>query len=293
MRAVVALAVAAAAFASARAAKHLAAEQRVETEGSRQFTPSPTSAPFVCLGYREAFADVLFVRLRGVFGDVQNTAEDIAAMVEAIVALDPQFHRIYEFGAGAMTLAREGVDQAMILRALAVLDRGMAAFPDDYKLPYLAGQIYLQDLVTNDPAQRYAWDDRGTLLLESAVRKPGAPLMTADAVAVMRTKLGQHERAVQGLREMLLITDDAKARRALVARLASIEEQDADEIAAQLYEAKQAFETKWKSERPYIPASWYILLGPRLRPGFDQSVLALGDRDVVGSEEIQRLEPLE
>ena len=66
--------------------------------------------------------------------------------------------------------------QASYLRALAVLEKGITIFPDDWKLPYLAGEIYTQDLQTTDPAQRRAWDERGTLLTESAIRKPKAPV---------------------------------------------------------------------------------------------------------------------
>ena len=82
-----------------------------------------------------------------------------------------------------------------------MLERGIAEFPDDWKLPYLAGQIYTQDLVTDDPNQRREWNERGTLLTESAIREPGPPQQAATWVAFMRTKLGQRDRAIKDLRE--------------------------------------------------------------------------------------------
>lgn len=51
------------------------------------------------------------MRLTGYFGSAENTCNGVASLVEAITTLDPSFHRVYEWGARAMTLARTGVDQ--------------------------------------------------------------------------------------------------------------------------------------------------------------------------------------
>ena len=174
-----------------------------------------------------------------------------------------------------------------------VLGNGMKAFPDDWRLPYLAGQIYTQDLETKDPAQRRAWDEKGTLLIESAIRKPGAPAEAAEWAAVMRTKLGEHERAVRELREMVLVTEDGKARDALIKRLATLENANADELAAEILETRKRFEAAWHRERPSLPASMYILLGPRIPPTFDMTDLATAGHDLIGSEPVEKLEPVE
>jgi hypothetical protein len=257
------------------------------------YAPAPDTAPVVMLGYRELAADLLFLRLKGYFGGSESTANGVASLVEAIAALDPQFHRIYEWGARAITLASRGVDNAIFLRALAVLDAGARQFPDDWKLPYLAGEIYTQDLKTTDPAQRRAWDERGTLLTESAIRKPNAPIEAATWAATMRTRLGQHQRAVDGLREMLLTTSDEAARARLLAKLADLEHDAASELAAELQEARHRFEAAWYATRPAVPASMYLLLGPPRSPRFDLADLAAGGRDLVGTQDIERLEPVE
>jgi len=149
------VALALAALAGARVAR--------EAVGSRDdvvdepYAPSPSSAPIVFLGYREVFADLLWIRLTGYFGGRQSTANGVASLAEAVVALDPKFRRVYDYSANAMTIAHEGVDQTTYLRAIALLERGIVEFPDDWKIPFLAGQIYTQDLQTTDPAQRRAW----------------------------------------------------------------------------------------------------------------------------------------
>ena len=293
MRIPVAIAIAALAFAGARGARVVAEAAR--HEGTEEpFALSPGAAPFASFGYRELAADLFWIRLTGYFGSGESSAHGVAALVDAITALDPQFHRVYEWGARAMTLARDGVTQDTYHHAIAVLERGMTQFPQDWKLPYLAGQIYTQDLQTNDPAQRRAWDDKGTLLIESAIRKPGAPAEAAEWAAVMRTKLGQHDRAVKELREMILVTEDRAARDALIKRLAKLENTDTDELAAEVLAQRRRFEEAWHRDRPDLPATMYILLGPHLSPHFDMTNLATGGRDIVGSEPpAEKLEPIQ
>src|SRR5262245_39029179 len=165
----------AAALGGARMARVGAEHEAPRVIADEPYAPAPDTAPLVTLGYRELAADLLFLRLKGYFGGSESTANGIAALVEAILALDPHYHRIYEWGARAITLASRGVDHTAYLRAIAVLETGAHRFPDDWKLPYLAGEIYTQDLQTRDPAQRRAWDEQGTLLTETAIRKPHAP----------------------------------------------------------------------------------------------------------------------
>lgn len=282
------------ALGGARVAREVAADHPDAT--SEPYAPSAAAAPIVTLGYREAAVDLLWIRFRGYFGGWEATARGIASLVDAIIALDPRFQPIYEHGARALTIPEmvEGVQNATYLHAIEILERGMTEFPDDWKLPELAGEIYTQDLKTDDPAERRAWDEKGVLLIESAMRKPGAPPGEATWAATMRTKLGQHARAVDGLREMILITSDPDAREKLIDRLARLEHADATAIAAEMFETKQKFEVAWHRDRPTLPPSMYILLGPRPRPGFDMAELATGGRDVVGSQDVvEKLEPLD
>lgn len=290
MRALPTLLFAIVAFAGARFARE-AAGSRADT-GSQPYAPSPAAAPIVMLGFREASADLLWIRLTGYFGGPDATSDGVASLTEAITRLDPLFHRPYEYGARAMTIAN-GADQTSFKRALAVLETGMTYFPDDWKLPYLAGQIYTQDLQTTDPKQQREWDEQGTLLTEKAIRKPGAPAEAATWVAYMRTKLGQRERAINDLRELILVTRDDNAKAALIEKLAKLVDSDSAELAAEVYEQRALFEQAWRRDRPGLPPSMYILLGPHLRPGFDLTDLATGGRDLAGAPTVEPLEPLE
>jgi hypothetical protein len=284
MRAAPTLAAAIALLAAAQGARVAARDLRTGAVSDEPFAPSPAAAPFVCLGYRELAADLLLARAMPYLGGRQSTAEGLAGLCEAIVASDPQYRLVYEWCARAMTLTRTGVDQQTHLRAIALLERGARELPDDWRIPYTAGQMYLIDLETDDPDQRRAWNERGAQLIEAAIRKPGAPAEAATTAAVLRTKLGQHQRALDGLREMLLITSDASARQRILDKLAELSHENADELAAELLEARRRFEAAWARDRPAVPASMYLLIGPRPAPGFDLRDLATGGRDLIGEQ---------
>ncbi len=271
------------AFAGARFARESAAAMRPVEVVEEPYAPSPSAAPFVAIGYRELAADVLWVRFLGYFGGPHSTVDGLAGLVDAMIALDPQYHRAYEHGARALTMADEGVTQETYKHSLAILERGMTEFPDDWRLPNLAGEIYTQDLKTDDPAQRRAWDEQGTRLIESAIRKPGAPPEAATWAAHMRSKLGQKQRAIDGLREMILLTGDVEARKRMIDKLAALEAADSEELASELSEEQHKFIDAWKRDRPAVPASIYILLGPHLTLAFDPTDLATGGRDLVGA----------
>ncbi len=292
MKALVALAIASAGFGGARIARSAAKDSRPTDMVAEPYAPSPAAAPFVTLGYRELGADLMFIRMLGFFGEHDNTAGGIAALAEAGVALDPYFRRPYEVGAVAMTAAHTGVDNDIQLRAIALLEEGARAFPTNWRFPNLAGQIYLVDLQTDDPVLRRAWDEKGALLLETASRKPDAPAEASIHAAVLQSKFGRKQRAIDSLREILLITSDDHARAQVIEKLAELENQDADEVAAELIGARRDFDRAWRSERPAVTPSLYVLIGKRPDPAFDLTELATGGHDLIIVDSSERLEPL-
>jgi hypothetical protein len=283
--------IAIAALGGARAARVWAKSEAVQRFEDPPFAPSPGAAPFVTLGYRELGADLLFIRMVGYYGSTDNEASGLADLAAAIAVLDPTLRRTYDFGAVSMTSAKRGVTNEVRLRAIDLLAAGARAFPDNWRIPKLAGEIYLSDLVTDDPVQKRKWNEAGIQLLETATRKPNAPAEMSMIAATLRSKLGQRQRAIDSLREMLLITSDQSAREQLIKQLAKISDADSDEIAAEMLEARAQFDTAWATERPAVTPGIYIQIGPRPRPGFDLTDLATGGRDLIGVESFERLDP--
>jgi hypothetical protein len=281
-----------AAIAGAQGARELANDARAKTTADEPLAPSPGAAPIVSLGYRELAADLLFFRLVGYFGGSEYTAGGVAALVEAIVAMDPRHPKGYEWGGRAIVASRRerGLDNAIAMRAIRVLEIGAGMYPDNYNIPMLAGQIYLFDLETKDEAERRRWNEQAARLIETAVRRPNAPAGAATLAAHLRSKLGQHQRAVDSLREMMLITTDERAREELLEKLAELEHTDSAELAAELVLARRQFEATWKRERPSMRPSMYLVIGPIPPPGFDMGELATGGHDLIDLHGFERLE---
>ena len=277
----------------ARLVREVAVDQRAAEVNEPPYTPSPTAAMFISLGYRELFADLIYARFRAYFGEGKADATAMGDLAETVAELDPTMRRIYELGALAMSSAPQGVTNETHRRAIAFLAKGERQFPDYYKFPQLAGQIYLVDLKTDDPVQRRDWDLKGALLLESAARKPGAPSGSALTAAYLQSKLGQQERAVNNLRELLLITSDAGARKEILEKLGALLHENADDIAAELLLARKRFERERREDRPAVPPTMYLLIGKPLPDHFDMTDLASGGRGLEETEVVERLEPLE
>src|SRR5258706_1141215 len=139
-------------LAGARGVRELAKDADTKREVVEPYAPSQESAPFLSLGYRELTADLMFARLTTYVGGLHHTASGVASLCEAIGALDPHHRRAYEWCALAIKTG-SGADEQVYMRALALLDRGMEVFPDDWRIPNAAALIYLLDLQTTDPVK--------------------------------------------------------------------------------------------------------------------------------------------
>jgi hypothetical protein len=256
------------------------------------WAPAPASARIVSLGYREALADLLWVRALGYVGGDDDRASSTRQLVESIVALDPRFQRIYAWGGLAMSAIGTGAAEADYLAAIAVLERGAREFPNDFRIPLYAGEIYVTNLHTDDPDKARAWQTAGARWLERAVRVPGAPKTVATLAAHLRTKLGQREQAIRDLRELILYTNDREQRDRLVKKMAQLQGSSSDAIDYELTVAARRFQEAWDRDRPELPPTMYLLVGPPLPSFFEPADLAV-DRDLIGTDEpIEPLDPV-
>jgi DNA-binding TFAR19-related protein (PDSD5 family) len=134
----------------------------------------------------------------------------------------------------------------------------MEEFPDDYRHFWAAGARYYFDLKPADEEERRRLREKGAALIEEAMYKPNAPPDLATTAAAMRSKLGQHERALDALRQMILVTDNAKARDKMLDR---VRESNPD-LADAIEEAWLELRNTWMAEAPALPLDMFLLLGP-------------------------------
>ncbi len=286
--------VALALLAGAQAVGDVANTRRAATarRSNEPYAPSPGAARIASLGYREAVADLLWVRALVAFGsETDPGARSIRGLVEAIAALDPTFEEPMEWGALAMQSITMTLTQDDYLQALRVLEAAMARFPQNYHLPQRAGEIYVLRLRSDDPAQVRAWKAKGAALLASAARLPDAPKSLGSWVAVLQTELGQRDQAIRDLRELILYTTDRTSRDRLLRRLAALTRSSTESLRYELDVEGARFTDAWRRDRPELPATAYVLVGPPPSPWFDPATLA-DDPDVPVVEPIPPLPPL-
>jgi hypothetical protein len=247
------------------------------------FLPPPNVTPVVFSGYRQLAADIYWSRTLVYYGSSLVGDADfryLERFIDNVIALDPKFERPYKWAALAVTFQDERATQEEYHLSLKYLERGIVEFPDGYEMFLLAGQRYFLDMYSKDPDERRRFRERGAELIEQAMRKKDAPSTLATFAATLRTKLGQKERALHNLREMILTTGDAEAQEKLIARYNRLSQSQFPDEAKR---AKQALEDGWKREFPFASPSMYVLLGDRPPAIIDFAKLAT-DRDLFGAD---------
>lgn len=235
--------------------------------------------------YPELAADLAWVRALVYYGSSMAGEADyryLERFLDSIIRADPRFYRPYRWAAYATAFQKEQPSVKEFRLSLKYLEQAMKQFPDKYELFWLAGLRYYTDLAAHaaDPAERRQYQQRGAELMEQAMHKPDAPDDLATRAASMRLKLGQKERALHDLREMILTTDDKAVQAKLIEaynRLAETKFPDEEK------RAKEEFEARWQRELPFATPSMYVVLGDRPSPVIRFDTLAT-ERDLIGAD---------
>jgi hypothetical protein len=224
----------------------------------------PAGLRIVALRYREALADLLWVRGVLYFGlsdEFGRTPKHIDLHMEAVLALDPDFERAYSTAA-ALTQYRPVPKRVALEQAVAFMERGAKRFPDEWRFPFFAG-AYMLEIPADDPAElrrlrlRAAdWVQRAALL--GAGR--GAPDWLPNLAATVLSEAGQREMALRYLEEMLLSAPDEATRAQVRAKIGALRSRvEADRLAA---EAERFF-SSWRANYPYLPGDLFVLVGEK------------------------------
>jgi hypothetical protein len=257
----------------------------------RLFVPNPRTARFISAGYNELAADVAWARTLVYYGDgVVNgfSMQDVEPLVALVNTLDPWFHRPYAWGGYATTFRQKETTQDDYRASVAILERGAKVFPEDWELAWMLGLRYYSDLKSSDPAEQKQLQEIGVSYIEKAMRLPKAPGDLPNLAASLRSKLGQHDRALRELREMILTMEPGKARDALIDRYQSM---STESQAQALRAAGEAFDRAWKANLPYAPATLYGMVGPPAPERSPQQLLegptflGIGDEGAEGADE--------
>lgn len=224
--------------------------------------PTPRTLALMSLGYREALADLLWIRAVVVAGERLGHADAalVERHVEAIATLAPRFHRPYLWGGITIVYGGEGrITRDLVDRSIRVYRAGLTRFPESHELLYALGMLLLHQ-VASTPG--YSDDERRTLAAEGVdlVRKAAAhgadPLVRRYAATII-TEHATDELAIQFLESQLGQTDDEEHRRLLRRKLGNLAGREAVERIDRI---RAAFVEEQRQVAPYLPDSLYAVI---------------------------------
>lgn len=236
-----------------------------ETYEDRYYLPPTSTLPALALGWDEAAADLIWARALVYVGEQFRERGAMAHAfdyADAMLALDPDFRAVYEWVASAGLYRPEAIDADDARRVATYLQRGVERFPSDGDLAWKLGAVLTFELppLLSDPAEKDAARAEGTEYLMRAARLGAGPPWLALTNATILARVGRAQAAAAHLEEMYAIAPDDAARAELAAGISSLRSQAYAETMVELVRHE---EERRAAELPYVPASLYVLVGPR------------------------------
>ncbi len=188
-------------------------DSSVRAVDSEAFVPDPQHTRLAAIGFEAAVADFYWLRALQIAGEQRGNTERLAPvlarMIELVTGLDPWVGHPYRFAALWLIDSPESVR-----RANALLERGSAYHPREWRNPYYLGFNHFFYLEQNASAAD---------ALERAARLPGSPRYLGALAARLRSSVGGLELAARVLRALQRETEDEYARAELAKALDEVQ----------------------------------------------------------------------
>lgn len=224
--------------------------------------PTPRTLEHMSLGYREALADLLWVRALVLAGERlgHTDAAVVERHVEAIATLAPRFHRPYLWGGITVIYGGEGrIDRELVERATRIYRAGLRRFPESHELLYALGML-LTHQVGSTPgyteAEKRALAAEGVDLVRKAAAHGADPLVRRYAASII-SEHATEELAIQFLESQLGQAQDEEDRRLLRRKLGTL---GAREAIDRIDRTREAFMAEQRRTAPYVPDSLYAVI---------------------------------
>lgn len=217
------------------------------------------------LGWHEASADLIWLRALVYFGDELRQGGSVRHAfdyTEAMLALDPDFRAAYRWIGVAGLYGPQAVTPDDVERAVAIMERGAARFPEDGPLAWDLGANLAFELapILDDPDEKDRARARGLPHLMRAVRLGAAPEWGSLSNASLLIRIGRDEQAARHLEEMYLSVRDPATREQIAARIHQLRTRaESRAFVAAMEELERARD----AELPYVSPELYPFVGPR------------------------------
>ncbi len=227
--------------------------------------PTPGGGRLLAAGYTQAAADALWSRLLIYWGEsilVRSDPKFMAAYLDAVTALDPQFRSPYAWAGHALPLSTVGrIDPVNIEAAVRLLRAGLARFPGDAELHGILGYNLFYELprwITDSERIARAKMEGAEHLRAQANLGGGPEWLSLSAVWALRD-IGLDDVAARHLEEAAFATEDPELRKRILWRLAGLRA-DADIQAIET--AAVTLDAVRRHRAPYLSPGLFLLSVP-------------------------------
>ena len=248
--------------------------------GSLLYVRSPAALQRLALSYDSMLADVYWIRAVQLYGDTRlgRTGDQdftlLYPMLELTTALDPYFDVAYSFGALFLAERPPGGPGRPDL-AVQLLERGIQAQPDDWRLYQAVGFVHYWSF--RDYTTAADWFAR-------AARLPGAPTWMEPLAAVTLAEGGNRKASRVLWGQILKTATDGWFQREATRRLQQLDAMDQIELLQKVVEAFVARQGRAPADwaelarggyvrgaivdptgEPYRLDGWMVTLAPKSR----------------------------
>ena len=227
------------------------------------YLPPPQWLQVMGLGHRRALADLIWLRALIYFGDEfenRGAVKHVFNYGESMLALDPDFRRVYRWVGVAGVYTPTGSPPEFIERSIDVLRRGVERFPNDGELAWDTGATITYELLPNlpkdDPDRERLVADGNYYMMAAARLGAGPPWLVLTNARSLR-KLGQRDRELRHLEEMYAVIRNPEVKAQIERRLSRLR----DEAYVEAFRsANEEFEQRRLEEFPYMPSALYFFV---------------------------------
>jgi hypothetical protein len=238
-------------------------------EADLMYLPSSRTLRLLSLGHTELAADLVAARTNVYYGTQLSSKAPqrwLDQYIHAAIDLDPRFHRLYMSGAAMIVYYGGRITPDRVLKANAVLERAIQAFPADWNFYFQLGfNLFFEAPGAAGPADPRIpqWRQQGVEALRQAALFEGVPAWLPNLTARLLTKQGANELAIRHLEQAYAATSSEETRAQIRGQLQLLTTRS---LSDHLEEGRKQFEADLARGYPYAPEAFSVVAGPRRLP---------------------------
>jgi len=251
------------------------------------YLPGPDMTKLMSLGYRAAFADLIFAHVlvsHGLHFQEKRRFEFVANYLDTITQLDPSFREPYRLADTLITMQPTPPTFEDYREARRIQARGLEVFPYDQELWLIAGQ-YLAYIAANwvPESERSAWRLDGAKKLARSCELIGTnqnvPHHCITAAALFN-EAGKRD-VVRGFLERVMAISDDPGIQAIAGSYLGrmVNEAERDRVD----QRNKRFRAVWQKDFTFVSREMITLLGPAFEPSRCAGLAASTSADCITS----------